>query len=77
MLDSSDQEDETLARIDQFIAEGEQRILRVRHAVAKLDAKGFDTSAGKDVLATMTRSVENLRAHRRMAVSRAWRRLFR
>ena len=38
---------QTLARIDRLIAEGEQRILRIRRDVAKLDAKGFDTSAGR------------------------------
>jgi len=73
----SGQEDASLAGLEQLIFDGEQRILRMRRAIAGLEAKGFDSSAGVGVLATMTKIVENMRVHRRMLASRAWRDPFR
>jgi DNA-binding response OmpR family regulator len=70
----SAQEDASVARIDKLIFDGEQRVLRMRLAIARLEAKGFDSSAGEAVLATMTKIVENMRVHRRMIASSAWRR---
>ncbi len=60
------------ASIDEVIAKGEERILRVRRAIATLQAAGFDASAGEDVLATMTNILENLRVHRRISTSSGW-----
>jgi DNA-binding response OmpR family regulator len=68
------QEDPSVARIDNLILEAEERIERMRRAIARLRAMGFDNSAAEGVLVTMVGIVENLRAHQRMAASARWRR---
>jgi CheY-like chemotaxis protein len=66
--------DETVARLDKTIFEGEERIERMRRCIRRLEARGFDTSAGVEVINTMTKVIDNKRAHQRMATSHARRR---
>ena len=58
---------ERLARIDQVILAGQQRILKMRRSIAQLTSSGADTSAAEVVVATMTDLLEGMRAHRDMS----------
>jgi hypothetical protein len=58
---------ERLARIDRTIAEGEDRVLRIRTCIAKLKTAGWDTSAAESLFRTMTEIIENMRAHRELS----------
>ena len=58
---------ERLARIDQAISDGEERVQRIRHCIARLADIGMDTSVSDLVLATMIELVQNMRAHREMS----------
>jgi len=60
-----------LARMDQAISEGEERIQRMRGCIARLASSGWDTSVAERVVTTMTELVENLRAHRQMSAQLA------
>jgi len=62
-----DNDTEKLARIDQVVAESEERIARMRRSIAQLEGFGADTSAAQQVLATMIKVVEGMRAHREMS----------
>jgi DNA-binding response OmpR family regulator len=61
--------DGKLARIEEAISEGEERIMRVRRCIARLASMGADTSAGERVVATMTAVLENMRAHRELSAT--------
>jgi|SRR5262245_7370185 len=60
-----------LARIDQAISEGEERIGRLRCNIAQLARSGADTSVAERVVATMTELLENMRSHRQMSADLA------
>src|SRR5215475_11374976 len=61
--------DGKLARLEQAISEGEERIMRVRRCIARLASTGADTSAGERVVATMAKVLEHMRAHRELSVN--------
>src|SRR5262245_18981695 len=69
-----DNDTEKLDRIDQVVAEGEERIARMRRSIARLERSGADTSAAQQVLATTIEVVEGMRAHREMSahLHRRW-----
>src|SRR5262245_51496422 len=69
-----DNDTEKLARIDQVVGEGEERIARMRRSIAQLERSGADTSAAQQVLATTIEVVEGMRAHREMSahLHRRW-----
>src|SRR5262245_14216545 len=60
-----------LARIEQEISEGEERLERMRWCIAKLAHSGADTSVAERVVATTIELVENLRAHRQISADLA------
>jgi len=61
--------DGMLARIDQAISEGEERIMLVRRCIARLASTGADTSAGERVVATMAKVLESMHAHRQLSAT--------
>jgi hypothetical protein len=63
--------DGKLARIEQAISEGEERIMLVRRCIARLASTGADTSAGERVVATMVQVLENMHAHRHLSANLA------
>src|SRR5262249_20081296 len=69
-----DDDTEKLARIDQVVAEGEERIARMRRSISQLEGSGADTSAAQQVLATVIELLEGMRAHREMSAHLASRR---
>jgi DNA-binding response OmpR family regulator len=70
---SSISADPTIVNFDQHIADGEERIVRIRRLIRRLQKSGFDTSAAENLVATMSASVELIRDHRRLLASE-WRR---
>jgi DNA-binding response OmpR family regulator len=58
---------ERLARMEQVIAAGEERIVRMRIGIARLAKSGADTSAAEQVVATTLKLIEGLREHRDMS----------
>ena len=51
-------DDRKLARIEQAISEGEERIMRMWRRIARLASTGADISAGERVVATMAKVLE-------------------
>jgi len=58
-----------LARIEEAISAGEERIMLVRRCIARLASTGADTSVGERVVATMAKVLENMRAHRQLSAN--------
>jgi hypothetical protein len=54
-------------RIDQVIAEGEERVTRMRRSIEWLAKSGADTSAAEQVIATTLELIEAMRTHRKMS----------
>jgi len=61
--------DRNLARIEEAISAGEERIMLVRRCIARLASTGADTSVGERVVATMAKVLENMRAHRQLSAN--------
>ena len=61
--------DRNLARIEEAISAGEERIMLVRRCIARLASTGADTSVGECVVATMAKVLENMRAHRQLSAN--------
>ena len=58
-----------LITIDQRIADGEERIVRIKRIITRLEAAGLDMSVAKALLVTMTTSLELMRDHRQLMAS--------
>ena len=71
---SSISTDPTIANVDQRIADGEDRIARIKRLVARLQKSNFDTSAAEQLLVTMSASIALMFDHRRLLTSDRWRR---
>jgi len=56
-----------ISRVDRVIAEGEERITRMRRGIEWLAKSGADTSVAEQVVATMLELIEGMRAHRKMS----------
>jgi hypothetical protein len=63
----SDHDSAKLARIDQVISEGEQRIALLRPRHCRLANSGADTSVAERPVATTIEVMENLRSRRQMS----------
>jgi DNA-binding response OmpR family regulator len=63
----------TLIAIEQSIVDGEERVARIAHAIARLKAGGFDTSAAEALYETMTALLNLIRDQRRLLASAKWR----
>ena len=61
--------DPNLARIEEAISAGEERIMLVRRCIARLASTGADTSVGERVVATMAKVLDNMRAHRQLSAN--------
>ena len=61
--------DRNLARIEEAISAGEERIMLVRRCIARLASTGADTSVGERVVATMAKVLDNMRAHRQLSAN--------
>jgi len=61
-----------LSRIDQTIAQAEERIARMRLRIVRLAESGADTATAELVVATTTQILEHLRTHRNMRAHVAW-----
>jgi len=61
-----------LITIDQRIADGEERIVRIKGIISRLEATGLDMSVAKALLVTMTTSLALMRDHRRLMASKKW-----
>jgi hypothetical protein len=62
-----DEDIQRISRIDQVIAEGEERVARMRRGIAWLAKSDADTSAAEQVVATTLELIEGMRAHRQMS----------
>ena len=69
---TQDAYDAKIISADQRIVDGEERIARVRCLIARLQEMALDTSVADDLLVTMTRSLDLIRAHRRLLASQKW-----
>jgi len=61
--------------LDQHILDGEERLMRIRRAITRLAAGGFDTSAAESLLETMTKTLDHLRHNRNLMAAQEWRSL--
>jgi DNA-binding response OmpR family regulator len=62
---------ERISRIEHIIAEGEERIARMRRGIEWLAKSGADTSAAKQVVATTVELIEGMRKHRHISAQSA------
>jgi len=70
---SLDSHDAEVTSAERRVAEGEERIFRMRCLVTRLKANGFDTTAARELLAVMTKTLDLMHDHRRRVASQAWR----
>jgi hypothetical protein len=64
---------ESLAKLDKAIFDGEGRVARMSRCIERLEASGFDASDGRGMLDVMTRIIDSVRAQRSIVTSHAWR----
>jgi len=68
----SDEANAKVRSADQRIADGEERIARIRRLIVRLQATGFDTSIAEKLVITMTDSLYFMHNHRRLVASKMY-----
>ena len=58
---------------ERHLLDGEQRILRIKRLLTRLEGSGFDMSVAHKVLATMTERLDLMRRHHTLMASQNWR----
>ena len=66
-------DDTKVMSAERRVAEGEERIFRMRCLLTRLQERGFETSAAQELLAIMTKSLDLMRGQRRLMASQEWR----
>jgi len=68
-MDRLDKERHDLAKAEQDLVAGEERVTRQALLVEELRRDGHDTSDAEDILATLSRTLEEFRRHRELILA--------
>lgn len=73
ILFSPSQDEAKVIPAERHLLDGEQRILRIKCLLTRLEGRGFDMSVAHKFLATITESLDLMRRHHTLMASQNWR----